>query len=130
MGGVLLGLLVQVGFGPPFSFLHRREKEGEGEGEGKGGAAPSPSPIWTPMGGAATPCGLLSTKAHVGPIFPRGVPVTPQYNEIYLNLSETIPVSEYHRPIYQSLLLGHFKTPRRVRDLIRDSEQTSVTKNT
>ena len=29
-GGVLLG----VGFAPPFPFFHRREKEGEGEGKG------------------------------------------------------------------------------------------------
>ena len=30
--------------------------------------------------------------------------------------------------IYESLPLDHFETPRHVRDLIRDSEQTSVTK--
>ena len=41
----------------------------------------------------------------------------------------TLPVSEYHRPIYQSLPLDHFETPRHVRDLIRDSEQHSVTKS-
>ena len=42
---------------------------------------------------------------------------------------ETLPVSEYHRPIYQYLPLDHFETPHHVRDLIRDSEQHSVTKS-
>ena len=69
----------------------------------------------------------LSPMAHVGPLLPRGVPVTPRYSKKYPNHSETIPVSEYHRPIYESLLLDHFETPRHVRDLIRDSEQHSVT---
>ena len=46
--GVLLGLLVLVGFHQK----GERGKEGEGEGEGKGGRAPSPSPIRTPHGGA------------------------------------------------------------------------------
>ena len=39
----------------------------------------------------------------------------------------TLPVSEYHRPIYEYLPLDHFETPRHVRDLIRDSEQHSFT---
>ena len=44
-GGVLLGLLVQVGFAPPFSFLPPEGKEGgEKEKEG-GGRAPTPYPI-------------------------------------------------------------------------------------
>ena len=38
-------------------------------------------------------------------------------------------MSEYHCPIYQSLPLDHFETPRHVRDLIWDSEQYSVTKS-
>ena len=42
---------------------------------------------------------------------------------------ETLPVSEYSRPIYKSLCLDHFETPRHVRDHIRDSEQTSVHQN-
>ena len=81
-------------------------------------------------GGVATPCGLppLSLMAHVGPILPQGVPVTHRFSEKYLNHSESILVSEYHRPIYQSLPLDHLETPRHVRDLIRDFEQTSVTK--
>ena len=31
-------------------------------------------------------------------------------------------MSEYSRPIYRFLRLGHFETPRHVPDLIRDSE--------
>ena len=34
----------------------------------------------------------------------------------------TFPKSECSRPIYRSLRLGHFETPRHVPDLIRDSE--------
>jgi len=38
-------------------------------------------------------------------------------------------VSVYHRPIYQYLPIDHFETPCHVRDLIRDSELTSVHQN-
>ena len=41
---------------------------------------------------------------------------------------ETVPMSEYHRPIYESLPIDHFKTPCHVHDLFRDSKQHSVTK--
>ena len=34
----------------------------------------------------------------------------------------TFPMSEYSLPIYRSLCLDHFETPRHVPDLIRDSE--------
>ena len=40
------------------------------------------------------------------------------------------PVSEYNLPIYQSLRLDHFETPRHVRDHIRDFELPSVHQNT
>ena len=70
----------------------------------------------------------LSPMAHVGPIFPQGVPVTPRYSGKIPESLETIPMSEYNLPTYESLPLDHFETPRHVRDLIRDSEQTSVTK--
>ena len=42
---------------------------------------------------------------------------------------ETLLVSKYYCPIYESLPINHFETPRHVRDLIRDSEQHSVTKS-
>ena len=52
-----------------------------------------------------------------GPGGPGTLPVMP----------ETLPVSETIRPIYQSLPPDHSGAPRDVRDLIRDSEQLSVT---
>ena len=39
-------------------------------------------------------------------------------------------MSEHSRPIYQSLRLDHFETPRHVRVHIRDSELPSVHQNT
>ena len=125
MGGVLLGLLVLVGF--PFPFPEWERGKGRGSRRGKGGR-PSPSPILTPMGG--TPCGLspLSPVADEAHDFPRGVPVTPRYSRKIREPLENILVSEYHLPIYQSLPLDHFETLRHVRDLIRDSKQSLVTK--
>ena len=66
----------------------------------------------------------LSTKAHRAHYFSWGVPVTLRHSGFLRN-----PVSEYSRPIYQYLCLNHFETPRHVRDLIRDSEQHSITKS-
>ena len=69
---------------------------------------------------------LLAHKAH---IFCRGclepLPVT-RYAP---GTPGTLPVSEYHRSIYESLPLDHFETPRYVRDLIQDTEQHLVTKS-
>ena len=80
-GGVLLP--PGVGF-PPFpSPCRRRRKERRGRRK-VGGAAPSLVQFGLAMGaGASTPCGppLLSTKAHEGPILPRGVPVTSRYSK-------------------------------------------------
>ena len=42
-------------------------------------------------------------------------------------LPETFPVTKTGLPIYQSLLPDHSGAPRDIRDLIRDSEQPSVT---
>ena len=71
---------------------------------------------------------LRPMKAHY---FPRGggVREPPDTLKKYPNHSGTIPVSEYNLPIYRSLPLDHFDTPRHVRDLIRDSEQTSFIKS-
>ena len=126
-GGDRLGLLVLVYHIPFLLSEGGRGNEREREKE-RGGAPPPLVQFGLPMGG--TPCGLpLSPRwpmlAHY---FPRGVPVTPRYSDKYPKHSETIPVSEYYRPIYQSVPLDHFETPRHVRDLIRDSEQSSVTK--
>ena len=71
----------------------------------------------------------FSPMAHEDPLLPWGVPVTPRYSDKYPKRPETISVSEYYRPIYQSLSLDHFETPRHVRDIIRDFEQSSVIKS-
>ena len=78
MGGVLLGLPVQVGFAP-LSYSHQEKGEG-GEGEKERGAAPQPlsNSDWA---WGARPLFfffslLFSTKAHYGPNSSPGVPVT------------------------------------------------------
>ena len=128
-GGVLL--LVGVGL-PSFLLLLGGGKEG-GEGEGKGGRRPpllvqfrpegegARGPPWQPLS--------LSTKAHMAHYFSRGGSGNPPALRFSLKSPGTLPVSEYSRPIYQSLCLDHFETPRHVRDHIRDSEQTSVHQN-
>ena len=113
-----------------FPTREERGKEGEGEREKERGA-PLPLSYSDSKGGAASPSrpSSLSTKAHVGPSIPPGVPVTPRYSGKIPESLGTIPMSEYNLPIYEYLPLGHFETPRHVRDLIRDSEQHSVTKS-
>ena len=131
MGGVLLGLLVQVGFGPPpFPSPSRRRRERGEKRRKEGGAAPPLIQFGLGKGDATSGRpSHFSTKAHCGPLIPWGVPVTPQYSGKCPNLSETIPVSKHNLQIYQYLPPDHFKTPRHVRDLSRDSEQHSVTKS-
>ena len=113
-----------------------RGEEGEGRrgrGERKGGRRP---PFLVLFGLKGRGRGLpwlplsLSTKAHRGPLVPPGVPITLGHSGFIRNFSGTLPVSEYSRPIYQSLCLDHFETPRHVHDHIRDSEQPSVQQNT
>ena len=103
-----------------------RRGEGRREGERKGGRRP-PSLSNSDLGrrGARLPLGRLSSStnwAHEAQLTPRGVSVTPRYSGICPKLPETISVSEHSRPIYRSLRLDHFETPRHVPDLIRDSE--------
>ena len=108
-----------------------RGKGGRG-GKKRGFAPPSPCPIRKAHGGAPPLVGSplsLPPMALVGPLLPRGVPVTPWFSDKYLKHPETIPMSKYYHPIYQSLPLDHFETPRHVRDLIWDFEQHSVTKS-
>ena len=126
-GGVLLP--PGVGLPPPILFqlgFSRRERE-------RGGPATSPSPNRTRGGGrraATLGCPfLLSTKAHEGPYGSRGVPVTSRYSGKIPISPGTLPISKHRLPIYQSLRLDHFETPRHVRDHIRDSEQPSVHQN-
>ena len=102
--------------------------------QGEGWPATSPSPNRTRgrgEGRAALPWPplLFSTKAHYGPLSPRGVPVTPRYSGKIPISPKTLPISKYRLPIYQSSCLDHFETPRHVRDHIRNSEQPSVHQN-
>ena len=71
----------------------------------------------------------LSTKAHMAHYFSRGGSGNPPVLRFSPKTPRTLPVSEYSHPIYQSLCLDHFETPRHVRDHIRDSEQPSVHQN-
>ena len=108
--------LVQVGEGKEGK---EKEKEGEGGKGGKGGRPPSP--IRFGLGGRA-PFLLSSTTWPMRPIasssYSRNSPVPPKIPESL----GTFPMSEYSRPIYRSLLLDHFETPRHVPDLIRNSK--------
>src|SRR4051812_47078306 len=64
----------------------------------------------------------LSPRGPLWPITSSGVPVTPPALRFSPKSLGTIPMSEYSRPIYQSLCLDHFETPRHVRDHIRNSK--------
>ena len=123
-GGVLL--LVGVG-------LLLGGGKGSGEGEGKGGAAPPLLVQFGPGGGGARPTLVaplsLSTKAHMAHYFSRGGSGNPPALRFSPKSPGTLPVSEYSRPIYQSLCLDHFETPHHVHHHIRDSELTSVHQN-
>ena len=60
-----------------------------------------------------------------GPIRPIYSPANSRNSPVLRKIPEslgTFPKSEYSRPIYRSLHLDHFETPRHVPDLIRDSE--------
>ena len=118
---------------PPIPSRSRRGgRKGRG-GEGKRGPAPfALNQFGLGLWGAHPTLPLLpsiSTKAHVGPLSPRGVPVTSLYSGKLPISPGTLPISKHRLPIYQSLCLDHFETPRHVRDHIRDSEQPSVHQN-
>ena len=114
----------------PPSLVGVGEKERGGEEEGKGGCTPCPIRTRGGEGASFLLASLLySRMAQQGPYTPWRIPVTPVLRKIPESLG-TFPISEYSRPIYQSLCLDHFETPRHVRDLIRDSEQPSVHQNT
>ena len=109
--------------------FYRRGKDREKEKER--GAVPPPL-IQFGLLTWGYPCGLacLPPMAHKAHIFPGGggsgnLPVLQNSPET----TRTIPVSECNLPIYEYLPLGHFESPRHVRDIIRDSEQTLVIKS-
>ena len=132
--GAPRGSPTPTGSRTPFfpSWIRRRGKRRKRER--KGGGAPPPSLVLFGLGrggarGPLLPPSLFSLEAHVGPITPRGVPVTSRYSSKMPISPGTIPMSKHRLPIYQSLCLDHFETPRHVRDHIRNSEQPSVHQN-
>ena len=128
VGQILLGVFPNSA--SPLPKLPEGEK-GRGRGEGKGGRTPSfPSPIRPPSLGDPLWAGVLPSYGPYGPYLSPGVSGNPpRYSDKYPIHFGTLPLSEYYHPIYQSLPLDHFETPHHVRDLIRDSEQHSVTKS-
>ena len=110
--GVLLGLQVLVG-------VHQEGRKGEGiGGEGEVAGPLFPSPIRTKGEGGRSSLFLFPLKPIKAHYFSRNYPVLRKIPESL----GTFPMSEYSRPIYRSLRLDHFETPRHVPDLIRDSE--------
>ena len=76
-------------------------------------------------GAARLPPFGLSPLFPYGPIRPIYSPANSRNSPVLRKIPEslgTFPNSEYSRPIYRSLRLDHFETPRHVPDLIRDSE--------
>ena len=100
-----------------------REGEGRRGREGRQGAPPLPCPIRT-QGEGARHLPWPAPLSPIGPIeahyFPGGSG-NPPVLRFFPKTPGTLPVSEYSHPIYQSLCLDHFETPRHVRDHIRDS---------
>ena len=85
-----------------------------------GGGAHQPTWGWSPP--TLGPCSPPGLVAHlVDPRDPPGGPGT------LPEKPETFPVTKTGLPIYKSLPPDHSGTPRDVHDLIRDSEQHSVT---
>ena len=103
----------------------RRKGEGGGREEGKGGAAPLSLSYSDWGGGACGPALASSPLFHIGPLRPIKLPGGSGNLPVLRKNPESLgifPKSEYSRPIYRSLRLDHFETPRHVPDLIRDSE--------
>ena len=114
------GGLLPSGVGLLLSLLEwekGREKEKEGRGR-----PPSLVQFGLVHGeGCGHPLGPFSPFPY-GPLRPNtNSRNSPVLRKIPKSLG-TFPKSEYSRPIYQSLRLDHFETPRHVPDLIRYSE--------
>ena len=71
---------------------------------------------------------LRRDTPHDGPRHPsRHSQYTTNEPETFSVMHENLPVTKWGHPIYQSSFPDHSGNPRDVRDLIRDSEQHSVT---
>ena len=117
---------------PFFPSWNRTNGEEEEEGKERGGAAPLPLSYSDWGGGARGPALASSPLFHLCPLRPIKLPGGSgnlRYSGKIPISPGTLPISKYRLPIYQSLCLVHFETPRHVRDHIRDSEQPSVHQN-
>ena len=104
--------------------------EGKGEGERRKGAPPSLVQFGPDHGEGR---GHLLRPFSPFPYGPLRTNTNSRNSPVLRKIPEslgTFPKSEYSRPIYRSLRLDHFETPRHVHDLIRDFELPSVHQNT
>ena len=111
------GVLLLVGVGLPFPSPTRKREGGRKERERereRGATPPSPSPIRTPHGRGRATSWLLLSLSPLGSVRPNTSPGgsgNPPALRFSPKSPGTLPVSEYSRPIYQSLCLDHFETP-------------------
>ena len=114
----------------PPSFYRRGKGGRRGRGRRKGGPRPLPlSNSDSPWGGTSLWAALPLPYGPYGPLLP---PTNSCNSSVLQKISEslgTFPMFKYSLPIYRSLRINHFETPRHVRDLIWDSEQISVIKS-
>ena len=104
------------------------QEKGKGEGEGRKGAPLSLVKFGPVHGEGARPPLMPFSPFPYGPLRPNmNSRNSPVLRKILESLG-TFLMSEYSLPIYRSLRLDIFETPRHFFDLMRDSEQTSVTK--
>ena len=125
-GRAKCGVLLPPGVGSPLPCWSRRRGK-RGRGRRKGGLRPLSNS--DQRGGAGLLPFGLSPLFPYGPIRPICSPANSRNSPVLRKIPEslrTFPISKYSRPIYRSLRLDHFETPRHVHDLIRDSEQPSV----
>ena len=117
--GFLLGILFLVGFQQGKRGGRKERKRGRR----KRGLRPLSNS--DQRGGAGLLPFGLSPLFPYGPIRPIYSPANSHNSPVLRKIPEslgTFPNSEYSRPIYRSLRLDHFETPRHVPNLIRDSE--------